>query len=103
MKFNTYIDEIAAEIGARPKLFKSLLFDRALGNRLLLAPIFPIQFRIWGRHAIQGARERFLKDCTDHSEKTMTITDVSSVLRLGILVTAAAVLVGTVAMVRKWN
>ena len=100
MNFNAYIDDIAAEIGARPKLFRSLLFDRALGNRLLLAPIFPVQFRIWGRHSLPGARERFLKDCAEHFDKAVTVTDVSSLLTLGILITAA-VLVGAFVLVSK--
>ena len=102
MNFSEYIFEIAGRIGVRPRLFRSLLFDRALGNRLLLAPIFPVQFRIWGRHAIPGARERYLKECTEHFEKAIAITDVSSLLRFGILVTAA-VFVGSAVLVAKWK
>ncbi|XP_023222574.1 dimethylaniline monooxygenase [N-oxide-forming] 2-like, partial [Centruroides sculpturatus] len=57
----TYIDELAAEIGAKPFWLKMILFDPKLFYHCLMGPFLPYQYRLEGPHRWPGAREAILK------------------------------------------
>lgn len=52
-----YMDELADQFGAKPKVLKYLFTDNKLLRAMLFGPCVPYQFRIEGPHPWLGARE----------------------------------------------
>ncbi|XP_075729282.1 flavin-containing monooxygenase 5-like [Rhipicephalus microplus] len=74
-----YMDELASQIGARPRILKYFFSDNKL-FRALLGPCVPYQFRLEGPHKWSGARQAILESrrrvmyplnerCTSFSKK----------------------------------
>jgi len=60
IKFIEYMDELGAELGARPNISKYLFKDFQLWRKLVFGPCVSYQYRIEGRHKWPGAREAIL-------------------------------------------
>ncbi|XP_069050479.1 dimethylaniline monooxygenase [N-oxide-forming] 5 isoform X1 [Lepisosteus oculatus] len=58
--YMSYMDEVAAQIGARPSLMGLLLRDPCLGLSVLLGPCTPYQYRLSGPGQWAGARSAIL-------------------------------------------
>ncbi|KAG9282711.1 dimethylaniline monooxygenase N-oxide-forming 5-like [Astyanax mexicanus] len=91
-----YMDELAVELGARPKLFWLFLTDPGLAWRVMFGPSTPYQYRLFGPGRWEGARkaiytqwERVAKPLKTRS--TPVQESHHSVLPLLLSVSAAAV------------
>lgn len=56
----TYLDELAEQIGVKPKIHKFLFTDPKLFWKLLTGPSLPYQYRLRGPHKWSGARVAIL-------------------------------------------
>ncbi|XP_076873349.1 flavin-containing monooxygenase 5-like [Brachyhypopomus gauderio] len=56
----TYMDELADQVGVRPRLLRLFLTDPAIGLRVLFGPCTPYQFRLRGPGRWEGARQAIL-------------------------------------------
>ena len=53
----TYSDELATEVGRKPNLYKLLFNDPALALRCFFGPCTPVQYRLMGPGAWEGAKK----------------------------------------------